>query len=229
MIEFKHVTKVFPPDNMVLREIDLNIAHGDYVLLTGQAGSGVSVLYQLILRYERVTRGQLIVFGKDVDDLSSREVPYLRRRIGWISQEPQFMQPRSVLENLTNVLHVSGKFGYEADYQAREMLNRLELEMDLNAFPVELSRGQLQKLAIARALINNPAILLADDPFAYLSKTETGNVIKVFKTFNETGMTILLSTRSVEPELLGIKRIVELSNATITDKVLEGVDKNEKK
>ncbi len=217
MIEFTNVTKIFPPENVVLRDVNLQIRRGDYILLTGPAGNGKSVLFQMILRYERVTRGELSVFGRNLDKLTPKDIPYLRRKIGWISQEPQFMQPRSVLENLTNVLNAAGTFGSLADKRVREVLNSLGLEMEASSYPSELSRGQLQKLAIGRALILEPAVLLADEPFVYLTPEEIEGISILFKDFNRHGLTILMAARLMDPEYLGVSKVVEINNASLQD------------
>ncbi len=218
MIELKHVTKVFPPETVVLREANLHIPRGDYVLIGGTVGSGTSVLFQLLLRYELATRGEVNVFGRDLAKLTHKEIPLLRRRIGWISQEPQFMQTRSVYENLSDILYASGTVGREADQRTREVLSQFGLEFAADSLPGELSRGQAQKLAIARSLLLHPAILLADDPFAYLTVDEVHSMVEMFKDLNvRRGLTILVATYTLPSETLGVKRVVEIQNGAIIE------------
>jgi cell division transport system ATP-binding protein len=195
----------------------MHIPRGDYVLLTGDAGSGKSVLFQMILGYEEPSRGTVQVFGRNLEHLNLKDKPFLRRRIGWISQEPQFMHSRSVYENLLNVLHASSIFGLEAEQRTVNMLKSVELELDLDMMPAELSKGQSQKLAIARALLLQPAILLADDPFTFLSAEEIHKVAKLFHDYNEQGTTILLTSRLWNPRESGVKRILEISDAVVME------------
>ena len=217
MIEFDNVTKVFPPEQVILRNVSMHIQRGDYVLLTGDAGSGKSVLFQMILGYEEPSRGKVQVFGRNLEHLSLKDKPFLRRRIGWISQEPQFMHSRSVYENLLNVLQASSIFGLEAEQRTVNILKTVELELDLDMMPAELSKGQLQKLAIARALLLQPAVLLADDPFTFLSADEIEKVAKLFKEYNEQGTTILLTSRLWNPVEFGVKRVLEISDAVVME------------
>ena len=215
MVLFQNVTKIYPPDRIVFRDVSISINRGDFILLTGPAGSGKSVFFRLILCEEKPTRGKVVVFGRNTAELHSKEIPFLRRRIGFISQELKLMRPRTVHENLTAILHTTGIFGIQANQKAIDMLNAVGLENMESSYPSALSSSQQQKLMIARALVVQPTILLADEPLSYLGEEDVQSIIKLIVGTKKQGTTIIWASHDNNTKLQTNQRIAELKDGTI--------------
>ncbi len=218
MIAFQNVTKVYPPDHVVLRDISMTLSRGEFVILTGPAGSGKSLIFQLILRQEKPTRGQVIVFGRNIAELRSKEIPFLRRRIGFISQELKLARPRTVMEHLTSILNAVGIFGEQTDVKAKALLKDVGLENLADSFTFDLSRSQQQKMAIARALVVQPAIILADEPLSYLGQEDAQRITNLLLETNRQGTIVIWATQNLETLSSINKRILVLKDGGLTIK-----------
>ena len=210
MISLNNVTKIYPPDRVIFKDINLSVNRGELVVLYGLAASGKSVLFRMILRYEKPTQGTISVFGRNLQTLQIKEIPFLRRRIGYISQSPKLMRPRTVLDNLSVILNAIGTQGKQADYQSKSMLEKVGLEKLSQAFTSDLSHSQVQKLVIARALIVEPSIILADEPLSVMEKSDAENTTQLLLDYNKKGSILIWATQhsNILPNVS--KRIVDI-------------------
>ncbi|MFP5391316.1 MAG: cell division ATP-binding protein FtsE [Gammaproteobacteria bacterium] len=194
MIEFHSVTKQYSPDAIALREISLNIAKGELVYLAGPSGAGKSTLLKLIAAIERPSSGRVLVNGTDIGKLRRAGVPYLRRNLGLIFQQQQLLEDRSILANTMLPLVVVGASRSQAEQRARAALDKVGLLERAHARPLELSGGEQQRVSIARAIVNRPQIILADEPTANLDRASADKVLDALRAFNAVGVTCLIST-----------------------------------
>jgi cell division transport system ATP-binding protein len=215
MIAFHNVTKTYPPDTVALLEINLMITKGEFVLLDGANGSGKTTLLHLINRYELPTKGDVIVFGRNLNELKWWEVPYLRRRIGVVFQEFKLLRTKTVYENLAFVLHVLGIGDQECRRRVFEMLDKVSLSSRAEVYPENLSRGEQQRLRIARALIYEPSIILADEPTAHLDIQTAQDIVRLLVESNRKGATLIWATHAPDlfPELK--KRMLTLDQGKL--------------
>jgi cell division transport system ATP-binding protein len=194
MIEFQHVSKQYSSDAVALRDISLTIAKGELVYLAGPSGAGKSTLLKMIAAMERPTAGKVVVNGQDIGKLKSAGVPFLRRNLGLIFQEQRLLNDRSVLSNVMMPLIVTGSPKAAAEQRARAALDKVGLGDRANALPLALSGGEQQRVSIARAIINRPQIILADEPTANLDRARAGKVLDALHAFHSVGVTCLIST-----------------------------------
>ncbi|MFB3896134.1 MAG: cell division ATP-binding protein FtsE [bacterium] len=215
MIAFHNVTKIFPPDTTALSEINLMITKGEFILLDGANGSGKTTLLHLINRYELPTKGEVVVFGRNLGELKWWEVPYLRRRIGVIFQEFKLLRTKTVYENLAFVLQVLGIGEQESRRRVFEMLDKVSLSSRAEVYPANLSRGEQQRLRIARALIYEPSIILADEPTAHLDTQTTQDIIRLLVESNQKGTTLIWATHAPDPFPEIKKRLLTLDQGKL--------------
>ena len=194
MIEFQHVSKQYSSDAVALRDISLTIAKGELVYLAGPSGAGKSTLLKMIAAMERPTAGKVVVNGQDIGKLKSAGVPFLRRNLGLIFQEQRLLNDRSVLSNVMMPLIVTGSPKAAAEQRARAALDKVGLGDRANALPLALSGGEQQRVSIARAIVNRPQIILADEPTANLDRASAGKVLDALHAFHSVGVTCLSST-----------------------------------
>ena len=215
MISLNKVTKIYPPDRVIFKDINLTINRGELVILYGPAACGKSVLFRMILRFEKPTQGVLTVFGRNLQSLQIKEIPFLRRRIGYISQTPKLMRPRTVLDNLSVILNAIGTQGKQADLKSKSMLEKVGMDKLSNAFTSDLSHSQIQKLVIARALIVDPSIILADEPLSVMEKTDAEQIAQLLLEYHKKGSILLWATQhsNILPNVS--KRIVEIKEGSI--------------
>jgi len=212
MIQFSHVAKRYPGGHTALEDISLEIDKGELVFLTGHSGAGKSTLLKLIAAIERPTSGVVTVSGQNVGRLSRHAVPFLRRNIGLIFQDHKLLFDRNVIENTLLPLSISGFDRREALKRARAALDKVGLLSRERAMPIALSGGEQQRLCIARAIVNRPNILLADEPTASLDADYADAIVDMFRSFNQVGVTVLISThderalRRLKPRVLILQR-----------------------
>lgn len=194
MIEFQQVGKRYPGGHEALAEVSFTIRQGELVVISGHSGAGKSTLLKLIPAIERPTAGRVLINGQDVGQLRPKAIPYLRRKLGLILQEHRLLADRSVLRNLTLPLEIAGHTGREAEKRAQAALERVGLKDQGRELPVALSGGEQQRAAIARAIVNRPAILIADEPTAHLDADYARDIADLFRSFNAAGVTVIVST-----------------------------------
>lgn len=194
MIRFDHIGKRYPPDITALADISAEIAAGELVTITGHSGAGKSTLLKLIPAIERPTSGSLLVNGQNVGGLRRSALPYLRRHIGQVFQDQKLLFDRSALDNVLLPLEIAGFALGEARRRAEAALDKVGLGKRARALPIALSGGEQQRLAIARAVAHRPALLLADEPTAYLDADTARDVADIFLEFHRVGVTVVAAT-----------------------------------
>ena len=194
MISFSEVAKRYPGGQEGLRGVSFTIDTGELAFLSGHSGAGKSTLLKLIAAIERPTTGAVIVNGQNVGAMKRSAVPYLRRNLGLVFQDQKLLYDRSVFDNVMLPLSFAGHAAKDAARRARAALDKVGLLPRERSNPIQLSGGEQQRLAIARAVVNRPAILIADEPTANLDAEAAAKIIEIFLSFHEVGVTLLVAT-----------------------------------
>ncbi len=194
MIEFQHVFKSYGRGRNILADITFRVKAGEFIFVAGPSGAGKSTLLKMIGGLEPSSRGSIQVNGQRLDQLSKRTRPYLRRAVGVILQDTHLLYDRSAIKNVLLPLAVAGLEPKLALARARAALEKVGLSSKEDMNPIELSGGEQQRLAIARAIVNRPAILIADEPTANLDRETARRIMSVFKDFNRVGVTTLIAS-----------------------------------
>lgn len=216
MIEFENVSKQYNQGGYALQDISFSIPDGELVFLAGPSGAGKSTLLKMIAGIEKPSSGRIIVNGQDITRLRAGSIPYLRRKLGLILQDQHLLNDRSVLANVMLPLIVTGASYAEADGRARAALEKVGLADKASAYPLELSGGEQQRIAIARAIVNRPKIILADEPTAFLDRDNANKVLNALKAFRSAGVTCLISSHD-EQFLDQASRVIYLQQGRLTD------------
>ncbi len=194
MIRFEHVSRRYQPDIAALLDITFEIDTGQLVLIGGHSGAGKTTLLKLIAAIERPDSGMVMVNGQNIGDLKPAAIPFLRRNLGLVFQDQKLLFDRNVFENTLLPLSIAGFPPKEAARRVRAALDKVGLLKRERALPVALSGGEQQRLAIARAVVNRPGILLADEPTAHLDPVTAGEVAAIFRDFHQVGVTVLVAS-----------------------------------
>jgi cell division transport system ATP-binding protein len=198
MIEAVHVSKAYARGVYALRDLSLRVDKGDFVFLTGPSGAGKSTLLRLLLRQEVPSEGQLVVGGRSLSTLTSRQVQTYRRSLGFVFQDFKLLAAKTVLENVAFVPRVLGMPLSQQQRRTFQVLKWVGLQHRMNAFPLELSGGEQQRVAIARALVNDPTIILADEPTGNLDPDLSLEIMNLFREINARGTTVVVATHDRE-------------------------------
>jgi cell division transport system ATP-binding protein len=213
MIQLNHVSKRYlsgPSDYVALRDVSFTVAKGEMVFVTGHSGAGKSTLLRLLTLTERPTRGQLMVHNKNLDRLPRWRVPYYRRELGVVFQDNKLLTDRSVFDNVALPLVASGVAQRDIPKRVRAALDMVGLISKEKLHPIVLSGGEQQRVGIARALVNRPPLLLADEPTGNLDRQLSDSIFDLFHDFNQHGVTVLIATHDLrQVERLG-KRVLTL-------------------
>jgi len=196
MIVGSHLTKRYPGGYEAIKDLGFEIAGGDMVFISGHSGAGKTTLLKLIGAIERPTSGSLIVNGQNLTAMRRAALPYLRRNLGLIFQDQKLLFDRSALDNVLLPLEIIGLHPREAQRRARAALDKVGLLEREKANPIALSGGEQQRLAIARAVVNRPTILLADEPTANLDPESARQVLDLFVAFNQVRVTVIIATHA---------------------------------
>lgn len=194
MIRFNNVSKVYENGQESLSQINFYLDKGEMAFLTGHSGAGKSTLLKLIMRIEDCTQGQILIDGKNLGRLSRRQVPSLRRQIGMIFQNPHLLHERTIFDNVALPLVIAGCGHQEMTRRVRAALDKVGLLKKEKRYPSELSVGEQQRIGIARAVVNKPPILIADEPTGNLDPELAGEIMHLFEQFNRVGVTVLVAT-----------------------------------
>ncbi len=223
MIKMEKVTKVFKGDVVALRDVTIDIGKGEFVFLVGPSGSGKSTFIRLLNREEVPEHGRIFVAGRDIGGLSSWRVPYLRRNIGYVFQDYKLLQKKTVAENVAFALEAIGKGPHVIKRQVPAILELVGLSRKVDRFPYELSGGEQQRVSIARAFVNRPMILLADEPTGNLDPTTSVGIMRLLERINETGTTVLMATHDSSIVDSMRQRVVELDRGMVVRDQARGV------
>ncbi len=214
MIEFQSVSKQYSHDAYALRDVSLNIAKGELVYLAGPSGAGKSTLMKMVAAVERPSSGKVLVNGQDIGRINKAGIPFLRRNLGLIFQQQRLLNDRHILANVMLPLLVTGAQKGQAEQRARAALDKVGLADRAKAMPLELSGGEQQRVAVARAIVNRPQIILADEPTANLDRVAADKVIDALRAFHAAGVTCVISTHD-EQVLDTAGRVIRLEHGQL--------------
>ena len=221
-IEFRNVTKRFQGGALGLRGVSLVIPAGSMAFITGHSGAGKSTFLKLLLRMQAPTRGQILVDGYDIGAIPRRQLPAYRRGLGAVFQDHHLLRDRSGFENVALPLRVAGMTARDIGRRVRAALTGVELLESANAFPDALSTGEQQRLGIARAVVNRPQILLADEPTGNLDPVLSSTIMGYFRQFNAVGTTVLVASHDTALiASMGVRTIELADGAVVADSELK--------
>lgn len=215
MIILDNVTMTYSKGSPALDGISLHINKGEFVFIVGDSGSGKSTLIKLLLREKQATSGKVIVNGTDLSKLKHRNVPKFRRGVGCVFQDFRLLKDRNVYENVAFAQVVVEKSKKEIRRNVPAMLSMVGLAQKYTAFPDEISGGEKQRTAIARALVNNPPILLCDEPTGNLDARNSWEIMKLLEEINQRGTTVLVVTHNLEIVNAMQKRVITMNRGVI--------------
>jgi len=211
LISFSRVSKRYPGGKDALQEVSFSVGPGEFAFVAGHSGAGKSTLLKLIPAIERPTSGTVLVNGQNVGALGRSAVPYLRRNLGLVFQDQKLLYDRTVYDNVMLPLAFSDHAPKEAARRARAALDKVGLLARERANPIQLSGGEQQRLAIARAVVNRPAILIADEPTANLDADSAADILGIFAAFNQVGVTLIVATHDEAMMSRYAKRVLRLA------------------
>jgi cell division transport system ATP-binding protein len=217
MILFEDVSKIYAGNYAALNQVDFHLKQGEMAFLTGHSGSGKSTILKLISLMERPTTGRILLNGNDISNIKGNDIPYLRRHIGMIFQDHRLLMNRSVLENVGLPLLIEGYSRSEIKRRSLIALEKVGLTGKENRAPVHLSGGEQQRVGIARAIINQPPLLLADEPTGNLDPKLSLEILNLFESLNEFGMSVLIATHDLGLIAKMRYRTLTLKNGDMTN------------
>jgi len=197
MILFEEVSKIYADDQIALNKVDFHLEQGEMAFLTGHSGSGKSTLLKLVSLMERPSAGRIVLNGNDISHIKGNGIPYLRRHIGMIFQDHRLLMNRTVLDNVGLPLLIEGYNRHEIKRRSLAALDKVGLMGKEDSFPINLSGGEQQRVGIARAIINQPPLLLADEPTGNLDPKLSLEILTLFESLNQFGMSVLIATHDL--------------------------------
>ena len=215
MIETRGLGMAYGRGMYAIRGVNLNVEKGEFAFITGPSGAGKSTLLRLLLLQEKPTEGQIVVGGRDLSGLSKDEIQDYRRTVGFVFQDFKLMATKTVFENVSYVLRVLGKPVEEQRRRTYQVLKWVGLQHRLNAFPLQLSGGEQQRVAVARALVNEPHIVLADEPTGNLDPDLSLEIMNLFRDINASGTTVLVATHDRELIKWVGRRVIQLEQGQL--------------
>ena len=215
MIRFENVSKVYKGDVTALREVSAEVQKGEFIFLVGPSGSGKSTFLRLLLREEQASTGRIVVAGRDISQLSHWKVPQLRRNIGCVFQDFKLLPNKTVYENVAFALEVIGRPNNVIRSQVPAILELVGLSDKDKNMPNELSGGEQQRVSIARAFVNRPLILLADEPTGNLDPANSAGIMRLLDRINRTGTTVLMCTHDYGIVDVMRRRVIELDKGSL--------------
>ncbi len=215
MIQFKNVSKIYPPDTYALRNVSVDIASGEFVSVVGQSGTGKTTFVKLVIAEERPTKGRVVIGDWDITDIQPKEIPILRRQIGVVYQDFKLLQKKTVYENVAFALEVTFADSEKTKNIVPQVLKIVGLENKAQRFPTQLSGGEQQRVSIARALVHRPKILVADEPTGNLDSINSQEIVNLLRKINEFGTTVVLVTHNREIVNALRKRVITLDHGMV--------------
>jgi cell division transport system ATP-binding protein len=215
VIKFEDVTKIYPPDTIGLESINIHIEKGEFVFLVGASGSGKSTFIRLLIKELEPDRGRIFVGGRDLGTLRRWKVPYLRRNIGCVFQDFKLLLNKTVADNVLYALQVTGSEERASRRKVDEILGLVGLGHKVDNYPNELSGGEQQRVSIARAFVNHPPLLIADEPTGNLDPDTSAGIMQLLYRINKTGTTVVMATHDREMVDRMRRRVIALEQGQI--------------
>lgn len=222
MIKYHNVTKIYPKNVHALNKVNLHIQPGEFVSIVGQSGTGKTTLVKTLIGEEKVDQGQIVIGGWDVTKISSGEIPVLRRQIGVIFQDFKLLPKKTLFENVAFAMQVCGGKPAKIKKIVPHVMKIVGLSSKMARYPNEVSGGEQQRAAIARALVHRPKILLADEPTGNLDSLNTHEIIELLLRINKFGTTVLLVTHNKDVVNKLKKRVITVDSGTIVSDQIVG-------
>jgi cell division transport system ATP-binding protein len=223
VIRFENVSKTYKNGTPALTNVNLNIEKGEFVFLVGASGSGKTTFLRLLLREETADQGRILEAGRDIGALPKWRVPYLRRNIGCVFQDFRLLPNKNVFDNVAFALEVIGRPRSTVDSQVPQILELVGLKDKAKNLPSELSGGEQQRVAVARAFVNRPLILLADEPTGNLDPANSESIMALLERINRTGTTVVMATHDKNMVDRMRRRVVELEKGEVVRDQIRGV------
>ncbi len=198
MLKFDHVSKRYPDAGDALTDVSFHLARGEMAFLTGHSGAGKSTLLKLIAMMETCSRGQILLDGQNLNRIKERQIPYLRRHLGLIFQDYKLLTDRTVFDNVALPLVISGYGQQDIARRVRAALDKVGLLGKEKKYPLALSGGEQQRVGIARAVVNKPRLILADEPTGNLDPELSAEVMHLFEQFQQVGATVLIASHDID-------------------------------
>ena len=215
MIAIRDVSKVYPNGTVALEGIDIDIHKGEFVFFVGSSGAGKSTLVKLLLKEENPTSGAITIDGVTLNTLKRRQVPYLRRKLGVVFQDFRLLPDKTVAENVAFAMHIVGASKREIVRQVPRVLSIVGLGDKAEVFPSQLSGGEQQRVSMARAIVNNPTLLIADEPTGNLDPDTAWEIMKILKEINQRGTTVIMATHARDIVNYMRQRVITLDRGRI--------------
>ena len=197
MLKFDNVTKRYPETGDVLRNVSFHLQRGEIAFLTGHSGAGKSTLLKLIAVMERCSRGQILLDGQNLSQAKEKQLPFIRRKMGFIYQDYKLLQDRTVFDNVALPLVIAGFGHHEIARRVRAALDKVSLTGKEKKYPLALSGGEQQRVGIARAVVNKPPIIIADEPTGNLDPELSAEIMFLFTQFQQVGVTVLIASHDI--------------------------------
>ncbi len=223
MLIMTDVSKVYPSGSAALQDINVHIEPGEFVFVVGPSGAGKSTFIKMLFREVLPTTGSIFVNGTDIGALTPGEIPYMRRQLGIIFQDYRLLPDRTVYENVAFAMQVIETPPRKIKRQVLNVLDLVGLRHRINAYPHELSGGEQQRIAIARAIVNDPLLVIADEPTGNLDPETSWDIMEIFKEINATGTTIVMATHDKDVVNAMGKRVIAIERGRIVRDEREGV------
>lgn len=215
VVQIYHVSKRFKHNCQALDDITLEVEKGEFIFLTGPSGAGKTTLLKLLFVEERPTSGQIIVLGRNLDRVKESNLHHLRRQVGVVFQDFKLLKDRTVFKNIDFVLRLYGHPPKVRERRAWQILKMVGLEKKIDSYPLELSGGEQQRIAIARALVNDPPLILADEPTGNLDPQREEEIMAIFNQINSKGTTLIVATHNRSMISRMGKKVVSLDNGQL--------------
>lgn len=215
MIKFVNISKEYKNGVTALYDINVEINKGEFVFLVGSSGAGKSTLIKILLKEEGISRGKLYLNGMDITRVPNRRIPYIRRQVGVVFQDFRLLPNKTVYENVAFAMEIVGARPRDIRRRVPLILSMVDLSKKANSFPDQLSGGEQQRVSIARAIINNPPVLIADEPTGNLDPETAWEIMKVLTDINNRGTTVVMATHARDIVNLMKKRVVALEDGRL--------------
>lgn len=229
MIEFKDVSKIYNNNVKALSNVSIKINSGDFVFLVGASGAGKSTFIKMLLKEVDPTTGEIIVAGKELSKITRRQTPYYRRKIGMVFQDFRLIPTLNVYENVAFAMRVVEASPREIRKRVPEVLAKVGLDRKYKMFPNELSGGEQQRVSLARAIVNKPSLLIADEPTGNLDPETANGIMELLDEINKSGTTILMATHAKDIVDNMKKRVIAIDKGTVVRDDRKGMYENENK